>query len=257
MFSYIDKKKTILDSKRPLSRSALDNLKKLIDRKKTKAIMINSPSNPTGNVLSRKVLEEIADIAIENNLYVFSDEAYEKLIYDGKKHVSIASMNGMENYAVSFFTFSKSYSMCGFRVGYCAGPSLLIEAMKKVHVYTTICAPTISQILAVRALKIGNKHTEKMVNEYNKRRRFIYKRLNEIGLKTIKPGGAFYTFSNIKDYDENSFHFAFDLLNKAKVAVVPGKEFGNYGEGYIRCSYATDIKVIEKAMDRIERYLKG
>ncbi len=232
-----------------------DQLRLLIDKKKTKAIMLNTPSNPTGTVYSKKLLEEIADIARENNLYIFSDEAYEHMVYD-KKHVSIGSLNGMEKHVVSFFTFSKSYAMCGFRVGYCAGPSLLIEAMKKVHVYTTICAPTISQLLAVKALEVGKNYTEMMRKAYLKRRNFIWKRLTEIGLPTVKPEGAFYTFSNIKEYSENSFQFAFDLLKKAKVAVVPGKEFGVYGEGYIRCSYATDLQIIEKAMDRLEGYLK-
>ena len=232
-----------------------DRLKELIDKKKTKAIIINSPANPTGNVLSKKVLEKIADIAVENDLYIFSDEAYEKLIYE-KKHISIGSLNGMEKYVATFQSFSKTYAMCGFRLGYIHGPNKLIEAMTKSSHYVTLCAPNISQLLGIKALSLPNKYTQDMVNEYNRRRKFIVKRLNEIGLRTGMPYGAFYTFSNITSFSKNSLKFSQDLLKKAKVAVVPGTEFGNHGEGYIRCSYATDIKLIAKAMDRIEKFVK-
>ena len=232
-----------------------DRIKELIDKKKTKAIIINSPANPTGNVLSKKTLEKIADIAVENDIYIFSDEAYEKLVYD-KKHISIGSLNGMEKYVVTFQTFSKSYAMCGFRLGYAHGPKKLIKAMSKSSHYVTLCAPTISQLLGIKALSLPNKYIQSMVNEYDRRRKFIVKRLNEIGLRTNMPNGAFYTFSNIKHITNNSLKFSQDLLKKAKVAVVPGTEFGNHGEGFIRCSYATDIKLIAKAMDKIERFVK-
>ncbi|MEK6904507.1 MAG: aminotransferase class I/II-fold pyridoxal phosphate-dependent enzyme, partial [Nanoarchaeota archaeon] len=154
-----------------------DRLKKIVDKKRTKVILINTPSNPTGQVLSRKVLEDVADIAVENDLYIFSDEAYERLIYD-KEHVSIGSLNGMEDYVVSFYTFSKSYAMCGFRVGYAVGPRELIDAMTKTHIYSTLCAPTPSQIVAEAALKMNDKYVQAMVDEYKKRRNFIYQRLN-------------------------------------------------------------------------------
>ncbi len=232
-----------------------DRLRRLIDPKKTKAIIINTPANPTGNVLSKKTLEAIADLAVQYNLYIFADEAYEKLIYE-KKHVSIGSLNGMQDYAVTFQTFSKSYAMCGYRVGYSVAPRRLAEAMVKTHIYTTLCAPTISQMVAARALEIDKSYIDKMVQEYDKRRKFIVKRLNEIGLKTVMPYGAFYTFSNINNVIDDSFKFSFDLLKKAKVAVMPGKEFGTHGEGYIRCSYATELKKIEEAMDKIEDYVK-
>lgn len=234
-----------------------DNIRKIIDKKKTKVILINSPANPTGNVLSRKILEEIADIAIDTNTYVFSDEAYEHIVYDDNKHISIGSLNGMEDYVVSFFSFSKSFAMCGFRLGYIVGPEKLMREIDKSSHYVTICPPHISQFAGIKALQIGKKYTEKMVAEYKKRRNFIVKRLNEIGLRTRMPGGAFYAFANIQDYSDNSMEFAKELLKKAKVAVVPGSEFGMYGEGYIRCSYATDIKKIEIAMDRLERFLKN
>jgi len=232
-----------------------DRLKKLIDKKKTKVILINSPSNPTGNVLPKKILEEVADIAVEHDLYVFSDEAYEKLVY-GKKHFSIAALNGMKNYAVTFQTFSKTYAMCGYRVGYVIAPERLTQAMTKIHIYSTLAAPTISQLVATKALTIPKRYIENMRLEYDKRRTFLVKALNNIGLPTVKPHGAFYTFSNITDYFDDSFKFANDMLHRAKVAVVPGKEFGTYGEGYIRCSYATDMKILEKAVDKMETFLK-
>ena len=233
-----------------------DEVKKVINKKKSKVLLINTPANPTGNVISKKVLEELADIAVENDLYIFSDEAYEKIIYDGKKHHSIGSFNGMRKHVVTFQSFSKTYAMCGFRLGYAIGPEKLIKAMTKTHIYSTLSAPTISQKVGVEALKLKPIYTTRMVNEYAKRRKLILERLNELDLPTAKPYGAFYAFPNIKKYSKNSFKFANDLLNKGKVAAVPGTEFGRDGEGYIRFSYATDYKLIEKAMDRIEKFLK-
>jgi len=233
-----------------------DRIKESIDKKKTQVIMINTPSNPTGTVLSKSTLEEIADIAIEHDLYVFSDEAYEKLVY-GKKHVSIGSLNGMEEHVVTFQTFSKSYAMCGFRVGYAAGPLELIKAMDKVHHYVTLCAPNISQLVAIKALSLSPRYTEAMRKEYDRRRVFLVNRLNELGLRTRMPNGAFYAFSNIQDYSTDSYKFAEQILKKVKVAVVPGVEFGKYGEGYVRFSYAADIKLIEEGMNRIEKFLKS
>ena len=167
------------------------------------------------------------------------------------------SLNGMDEYAASFFTFSKSYAMCGFRLGYCCGPKEIIEAMGHSIHYMTISAPHISQLLAMEALHMDRKHIEKMTAEYDRRRKMIVPRLNEMGLKTIMPQGAFYAFANIQEYAKDSVKFADKLLMKSKVAVVPGKEFGKYGDGYIRCSFATDYKLIEKAMDRMEKFLKG
>jgi aminotransferase len=233
-----------------------DDVEKAIDPKKTKVLMINTPANPTGTVLSKKILEQLADIAIEHDLYIFSDEAYEKIIYDGAKHVSIGSLNGMEEHAVTFQSFSKTYAMCGYRIGYVAAPAELAAAIKETHVNTTICAPTLSQKVAVDALKLPAKYTDAMVREYDRRRKMIVKRLNELGLRTPMPKGAFYTFSNIQDFGGNSRKFAFNLLQKAKVAVVPGTDFGSLGNGYIRCSFATDYKKIELAMDKMEQFLR-
>lgn len=231
-----------------------DRLKKLID-KKTRIIILNSPNNPTGNVVSKKVLEEVADIAIDKDVFVFSDEAYEKIIYDGVKHVSMGSLNGMEDHVLTFQTFSKSYAMCGFRVGYVAGPKELVSALNKSHHYVSISAPSLSQLIGVKALSLNKRYIENMVKEYKRRRDMIVKRLNDLDLQTCMPKGAFYAFSNIQKYGKNSVKFSDMLVKKAKVAVVPGTEFGPHGEGYIRCSFATDYKLIEKAMDRIEKVL--
>ena len=162
----------------------------------------------------------------------------------------------MEDHVVTFQTFSKSHAMCGYRVGYAVGAKDLIGAMSKVHHYTSISASHLSQLVALKALQTGDSYTEKMRLEYKRRRNYIVKRLNDMGLRTSMPGGAFYTFSNIKNYSYNSLNFAMDLLKKKKVAVIPGSEFGRHGEGFIRCSYATELSKIKIAMDRLEEFLK-
>ncbi len=231
-----------------------DEIEKQIT-KKTQVILLNSPANPTGNVISRRILEEIADIAVEHDLSIFSDEAYEQIIYDDAKHISMASLNGMANRTFTFQSFSKTYAMCGFRLGYVVCPEKAAEAIKKTHVYTTICAPTLSQKLAIKALSLPKKYTLDMVKEYDRRRKVIVRRLNDMGLSTPNPKGAFYTFSNIKHLNKNSWKFAFNLLKKHKVAVVPGSDFGTEGEGFIRCSFATKLPVIQKALDRLEKFI--
>lgn len=226
--------------------------------KKTQAIILNTPSNPTGSVLTKKTLEELADIAVEHDLYIFSDEAYEKIIYDAK-HVSPAALNGMHGHVVTLQTFSKSYAMAGYRVGYVVAPPKLARAIEKIHVYSTIGAPTVSQLLAVQALKLPKRYVDSMVREYRRRRDMIVRRLNSIGLATQKPQGAFYAFASIsqhKNKGKTSLAFARSALKNAKVAVVPGSEFGRYGEGFVRCSYATHYNLIEKAMDRLEKFLR-
>ena len=224
---------------------------------KTKAMIINTPSNPTGTVLSRKTLEEIADFAVEYNVLILSDEAYEKLVYDDAQHVSIGSLNGMDEYVLTLHSFSKTYAMPGFRLGYAAGPEKLISAMTKIHVYTTLCAPTVSQLAGIEALEASQRPVEQMRREYDRRRRLIYKRVNEIeGFRCLKPEGAFYSFPNITHFGMKSLAFSEWLLKKAKVAVVPGTEFGRYGEGFVRLSYATEYGLIEKALNRIERAVK-
>ncbi|MEK6894353.1 MAG: pyridoxal phosphate-dependent aminotransferase [Nanoarchaeota archaeon] len=234
----------------------VDVLKRYIDRNKSKVIILNSPGNPTGNVMSRKIMEEIADVAIENDLLIFSDEAYEHILYDGAKHTSIGSLNGMQEHVLTFHTFSKSYAMCGFRLGYCTGPSKFISEMNKDHHYITLGAPTISQMMGVKALSLDKKYINSMVSEYKRRRDLIVPKLNELGLPTLNPKGAFYTFSDISQYSKNSSEFSRKLINEAKVATIPGTEIGPFGEGYIRCSFATEYHKIEQALDRIEKFLK-
>ncbi|MBW2987484.1 aminotransferase class I/II-fold pyridoxal phosphate-dependent enzyme [Candidatus Woesearchaeota archaeon] len=233
-----------------------DEVKKRIVPGKTKVLLINSPCNPTGNVLKKNILEELADIAVDNDMYIFSDEAYEKVIFDDAKHVSIGSLNGMEDNTASFFSFSKTHAMCGFRLGFCVCNPKLAEAITKTHIYTTICAPTVSQKLGTRALSLPSLYTDKMVTQYQRRVRLMLTRLNEMGLFCVEPKGAFYCFPNIQSVAKDSKKFAYDLLKKAKVAVVPGVDFGTNGEGHVRCSCATDIQLIEKAMDKLEDYIK-
>lgn len=231
----------------------VDEIKKKIN-KKTEVLIINSPSNPTGNALSKKTFEEIADLAIENDIYIFSDEAYEDLIYD-KKHVSIGSLNGMKDYVATYFSFSKSYAMCGFRLGYAVGPSELIKAITKSIHYVTLCPPHISQLLGLKALTTPKVHIEKMRKEYLRRRNYIVPRLNDMGLETPMPNGAFYAFSNIKSTGMKSVKFTKHLLKKAKVGTIPGNEFGPYGEGFCRFSYANSLSNIKKALDKVERVI--
>jgi len=233
-----------------------DRVKELID-KRTRVIIINTPSNPTGRIIKKKTLEELADIVVEYNLVVFSDEAYEKFIYGNNKHVSIASLNGMKDYVITFHSFSKTYAMPGWRVGYAAGPKDIIESMTRIHIYSSVCCPTISQLAAMKALEGDQSCVEEMRKEYDRRRKLIVKRLNEIPhFKCLEPEGAFYAFPNIKGLKMRSTEASRFLIEKAKVLTVPGSEFGKYGEGYLRLSYATSYEKIEEAMDRIEEAIR-
>lgn len=232
-----------------------DILKKMIT-KNTKLIIINTPSNPTGGVLSRKTLEEIADIAVEKDVMIMSDEAYEKLVYDGSKHVSMASLNGMDDRIITIQSFSKTYAMCGFRVGYAVANEELIREMKEFKICTTLSAPTFSQLAAVEALKNSSGYTAMMKKEYDRRRKMIMRRLNELSsISCMTPKGAFYAFPNIRNFKMSSEKFSDFLLKNAKVVTVPGTEFGKYGEGHIRLSYATAYEKITEALERIEKYL--
>lgn len=231
----------------------IEQAKRAIMPEKTNVIIVNSPSNPTGVVYKKKVLEEIAGFVNEYDLLAISDEAYEKLVYAGEKHVSLGSLNGMEDRVLTLQSFSKTHAMPGFRVGYAAGPEKIINAMKKIHIYSTVCAPTISQEAALAALGGPQKHVAKMVKEYDRRRKLMFERFNEIpGFSCVEPKGAFYTFPNIRGFGMKSLKFSMWLLKNAKVAVVPGTEFGRCGEGYVRCSFATSYEKISTALDRIE-----
>jgi aminotransferase len=236
---------------------SVEEAEKIVIPERTKVMIINTPSNPTGVVFKKKTLEEIADFACEYGLLVISDEAYEKLVYEDERHVSIGSLNGIEDRVITLQSFSKTYAMPGFRVGYAAGPEELINAMKKVHIYSSICAPTVSQLAALEALRGPQLAVKRMVKEYDRRRKLITKRLNEIpGFSCVQPRGAFYAFPNIKEFGMKSLGFSGWLIKEAGVAVVPGTEFGRCGEGYVRCSYATAYNKIEEAMNRIEKAVR-
>ena len=229
-----------------------DIVEKSVD-KRTRALLINTPGNPTGRVFKRKTLEELADIAVDKDLVIFSDEAYEKFVYGRTKHISIASLNGMKNRVLTFQSFSKTYAMPGWRVGYAAGPKEIIESMVRIHLYAGLCAPTISQVAATAALEGKQKCVEEMRKEYDKRRKLIVRRIKDIPLiSCLEPEGAFYAFPNITKMKMSSSEVVELFLKKAKVLTVPGTEFGKYGEGYIRMSYATSYEKVREAMNRIE-----
>ncbi len=220
---------------------------------KTKAIIINSPSNPTGAVLREKELKNIADIALEHDLYVISDEAYENILYDGVNHTSIASLPEMKERTVSIFTFSKTYAMTGWRIGFVVAPKEIIEVMLELQEHILVHPSSISQMAAIAALRGPKEHVQKMLKEYAERREIITKELNTmLGVTCIKPEGAFYVFPSIKKTGMSSEEIAMYLLEKAKVITVPGTAFGDYGEGYIRISYATSKEKIREAMNRMQ-----
>ena len=223
--------------------------------KQTKAILIGYPSNPTGAVMSREELAEIAKLAQKYNLLVISDEIYARLVY-GVEHTCFASLPGVKEQTILLGGFSKAFAMTGWRIGYIAANEQLIEAMLKIHQYTMLCAPTMSQMAAIEALRSGEDDVAKMVKEYDRRRRFIVKKLNEIGLPCFEPKGAFYAFPSIEATGMSSEEFAERLLMEERVAVVPGSAFGQCGEGFIRCCYATSLANIEEALKRMEKFVK-
>ena len=223
---------------------------------RTKAMVLITPSNPTGGVLAENVLKELAEIAVKNDIMVISDEVYERLLYDDAKHISIASLPGMKERTILINGFSKSYAMTGWRLGYACGPEVIIKQMLKIHQYAIMCAPTTSQYAAVEALRNGDEDVAKMREEYNGRRRYLMHRFKEMGLSCFEPFGAFYVFPCIKEFGMTSEEFATKLLNSQKVAVVPGTAFGDCGEGYLRISYAYSLEDLKKALDRMEIFIQ-
>jgi aminotransferase len=223
--------------------------------KQTKAILIGYPANPTGAVMSKREAEAIAELAKKHDLLVISDEIYARLVY-GMEHICFPSFPGMEERTILISGLSKSHAMTGWRIGYVAAERYFIQALTKIHQYTMLCAPTMAQMAAIEALRNGETEVEKMVQEYNRRRRLMVKRLNEIGLPCFEPKGAFYAFPSIKATGMNSEEFAEKLLLEEKVAVVPGTAFGPYGEGFVRCCYATSLPNIEEALKRIDRFVR-
>jgi aminotransferase len=223
--------------------------------KKTKAILFGSPNNPTGSVLTKDDLREIAEFAIDNNLIVISDEIYEKLIYEGEHH-SIASFKGMAERTITLNGFSKAYASTGWRVGYAAAKGELYDAIYKIHQYSMLCAPTLSQYAMLAAFD-EEESVRQMVRMYDARRKLLVKGLNEIsGISCHMPKGAFYAFPNITGTGLSSEKFAERLIKEAKVAVVPGNAFGPSGEGFARCSYSVSTEAITEALDRIGRFFK-
>jgi aminotransferase len=221
---------------------------------RTKAILIGYPNNPTGAVASRETLMEIGKIAEKHDLIVISDEIYDQLVY-GVPHVCFASLPGMRERTIMLSGFSKDYAMTGWRVGFAAGPRELLQAMVRIHQYSIMCAPTMSQAAALEAIKNGAEHVEIMRSEYDRRRRLIVDAMNEFGLTTFEPRGAFYAFPRISSTGLDDETFAQQLIEREQVAVVPGSAFGPGGEGYVRCSYATAYEQIEEALIRIGRFI--
>lgn len=235
-----------------------ENLRKAITDK-TKALVLPYPNNPTGGIMTHEQLNAIADVIKDTNIIVIADEVYGELTYDGS-HASIAQIPGMKERTILINGFSKAFAMTGWRIGFVAAPSELIAPMLKIHQYVIMCSSTMSQAAALAALtsNMDNDFDDvaKMKNSYNMRRRYILKSLNDMGLTCFEPKGAFYVFPCIKSSGLSSEEFATQLLQKYKIAVVPGNAFGQSGEGYVRCSYASSMDNIKEAMKRISHFLE-
>lgn len=223
---------------------------------RSRVLMLNFPTNPTGATASREDLEGIARLCIEHDLFVLTDEIYSELRYDAtEEHVSIASLPGMKERCVLLHGFSKAFAMTGFRLGYACAPQPVIEAMMKIHQYSMLCAPIMSQMAAIEALENGAPEVARMRDSYHQRRDFLVKRLNQMGLECHSPGGAFYVFPDIRPTGLSSKDFAMRLLEEEGVAAVPGSAFGPSGEGFLRCCYATGLDDLKLAMDKMERFV--
>lgn len=223
---------------------------------KTKLLVLPFPNNPTGSVLSRKELEEIAAVLNGTDIVVISDEIYAELTYTEERHTSIASIPGMKERTVIVSGFSKAYAMTGWRLGYAMAPEPVCAALTKLHQYAIMCAPTASQYAAIEALSQGDGDIEEMRREYNYRRRLIVKGFNDLGLRCTEPEGAFYCFPNISSTGLSSDEFCEKLLSAEKIALVPGNAFGASGEGFVRASYAYSADHIKKALEGVKRFLE-
>jgi aminotransferase len=224
--------------------------------KKTRVLMLNFPTNPTGAVMPLEELKKIAAFATKHDLVVLTDEIYSELTYDEVPHHSIAALPGMKERTLFLHGFSKAFAMTGWRIGYACGPADIIEAMMKIHQYSMLCAPIMAQEAAVEALERGTRSMERMREEYRLRRNFIVSSLNEAGIPCHLPKGAFYVFPDIRGTGLSSRDFSLKLLETKNVAVVPGTAFGTCGEGYVRCSYATAMDQIKIAVERISDFVK-
>ena len=224
---------------------------------KTKALVLSFPNNPTGAIMTKEELEPIAELAIKHDLYVISDEIYSELTYGDAPHFSIAALPGMSERTIVVNGFSKAYAMTGWRLGYALAPELIAREMTKIHQFCIMCAPTTSQYAAVEALRNGDKDIAKMRESYDKRRHFLLKQFEIMGLPCFEPKGAFYMFPCIKEFGMSSDEFATTLLKQEELAVVPGSAFGDCGEGFLRISYAYSIDELREAMDRMGRFIRG
>lgn len=222
---------------------------------KTKILVLPFPNNPTGAIMTKEELEEIAQVVIEKDIYVLSDEIYSELTYEAG-HTSIASLPGMRERTILINGFSKAYAMTGWRLGYACGPAEIISQMVKLHQFAIMCAPTTSQYAAIEALKNGDEDIEEMRKAYNGRRRYLMHAFHEMGLKCFEPYGAFYVFPCIKEFGMSSEEFATRLLDEEHVAVVPGSAFGDCGDGYLRISYAYSLEDLKVALGRLENFIK-
>jgi aminotransferase len=222
---------------------------------RTKALLIGYPNNPTGAVMTRENLQALARVAEQHDLLVISDEIYDRLVYAAHRHVCFASLPGMFPRTITLGGFSKDYAMTGWRIGYAAAPASILAALRKVHQYTIMSAPTMAQAAALAAIEQGEEHVQAMVAEYDRRRRLIVNGLNELGLPTFEPLGAFYAFPSITASGLSDEAFAESLLQEERVAVVPGNAFGADG-GFVRCSYATAYEKIEEALERLRRFMQ-
>ncbi len=223
---------------------------------KTKVLILPFPNNPTGAIMEREYLEEIAKICVEKDIFVISDEIYAELSYNGT-HVSIAEMEGMKERTVLINGFSKAYAMTGWRLGYACAPENIMAQMTKIHQFAIMCAPTVSQYAAVEALRNGDDDVEEMRKSYDQRRKYLIKTFNEMGIECFEAAGAFYVFPNIKKFGMTSDEFATKLLEKEKLAVVPGTAFGDCGEGFLRISYAYSMERLKEALSRIKHFIEG
>lgn len=221
---------------------------------KTKIVILPFPNNPTGAIMEKKNLEEIAEVIIKHDLFVISDEIYSELTYKDK-HVSIVEIPGMQERTVLINGFSKAYAMTGWRLGYACGPKEIIAQMLKIHQFAIMCAPTTSQYAAVEALRNGDEDVEQMRESYNQRRRYLMHAFQEMGLECFEPFGAFYVFPCIKEFGLSSEEFATRFLKEEKVAIVPGTAFGDCGEGFLRISYASSLENLKIAMGRLSDFL--
>ena len=224
---------------------------------KTKVLILSYPNNPTGAIMTRADLEPIAKLCVEHDLYVISDEIYAELTYGKTPHCSIATLPGMKERTIIINGFSKAYAMTGWRLGYALAPTEIAKLMTKIHQFCIMCAPTTSQYAAIEAVKNGDKDIAIMRKSYDERRRYLYKRLTDMGMPAFEPLGAFYIFPSIKRFNMTSDEFATQLLKEQKLAVVPGTAFGDSGEGFIRISYAYSIDELREALDRIEKFAEA